>query len=272
VRARRQTRYARALDLDSWQADERVSARGFAHRWDSVVADGNGEDLFLDLLDRHLGPDLNVLDVGCGHGELTVWVARRVRSVVGLERHAGYLRLGRELLSESGVTNVAFVQAELADPAEAHAGGSLPLRDRWVDLVIDRRGPPLVRYLTDLRRAGRPGAVVVGMHAAGTAPSPPWAPAVPSLRDRFSSLSCAEVAGWVTGPLAAEGISDYRLWWADVPEYLYTPRSLYDRLAGDDALPWAHVAAEIETAFEQHHVNGALILRHIRLVWVVRLP
>jgi SAM-dependent methyltransferase len=268
----RQTRYGRAHDLDRWKTDERIAARGFAHRWDSVVADGNGEDFFLELLDRYVRPDADVLDVGCGHGDLALSVARRARSVVGVDRHRGYLELAQELLAESGLSNVRFVASELADRGEAHPGGPLPLRDRCVDLVVDRRGPPLVRYLADLRRVARPGAVIIGLHAAGTAPPPNWASSMPSLHERFESLGYDEVASWVTIPLAAQGLADYRLWWLDVPEYLYSARSVYDRLAGGDAPPWDSVAAEVEAAYERNQAGGAVVLRHIRLVWTARLP
>lgn len=272
MRPSRRTRYARAHDLEGWKTDERAAATGFAHRWESVVADGNGEDFFVRLLDQHVRDDLDVLDLGCGHGALTLAVARRVRSVVGLDRHHGYLQLAGELLSTSGLTNASFIETELADPGEAHRGGPLPLRDRSIDLIIGRRGPPLVRYLADLRRVARPGAVIIGMHPAGTAPPPSWASSMPSLHDRFISLGYADVAGWVTGPLAGHGITDYRLWWLDVPEYLYSARSVYDRLVGDGAPPWDSVAAEIEAAFELNQADGAVSLRHIRLVWTVRMP
>jgi SAM-dependent methyltransferase len=272
MRPARQTRYAIAHDLDSWQTDQRIAAQGFAHRWDSVVADGNGEDFFLQLLDQYVHAGLDVLDVGCGHGELALSVARRARSVIGLERHRSCLDLAAELLGESGLSNVCFIETELAGPTEVHRGGPLPLAANSVDLVVNRRGPPLSRYLDDLRRAARPGAVVIGMHPAGTAPPPSWAASVPSLRHRFQMLGYDEVASWVTGPLTRHGIAQYRLWWIDVPEYVFSARSLYDRLADQTVPPWDLVAAEAEAAYRHNQADGALTLRHIRLVWTAHLP
>jgi len=49
-------------------------------------------------------------------------------------------------------------------------------------------------------------------------------------------------------------------------------RSRYDRLADDTMPPWDSVAAEVEAAYEDNHTDGALILRHIRLVWTARRP
>lgn len=92
------------------------------------------------------------------------------------------------------------------------------------------------------------------------------------MRDRFLMLGYDEVAGWVTVPLASHGIADYRLWWIDVPEYLYSARALYDRLADETTPPGQAAAAEAEAVYDSHQVDGALILRHIRLVWTVRLP
>jgi SAM-dependent methyltransferase len=268
----RQTRYAKAHDLDSWQTDQRIAARGFAHRWNSVVADGNGEDFFLDLLEPHLRASTDVLDVGCGHGELALFVAGRVRSVIGLDRHRACLELAQELRSESGLSNIRFIETELAGPAEPHRGGPLPLAGRSVDLVINRRGPPLSRYLDDLRRVARPGAVIIGMHPAGTAPPPSWAESIPSLRHRFQILGYDEVASWVSDPLTRHSIADYRLWWFDVPEYVSSAQSLYDRLADETTPPWTSVAAEVHAAYQRHQADGILTLRHIRLVWTARLP
>ena len=162
------TRYARAHDMDSWQRDPRIADRGFAHRWQSSVASGNGEDAFIDLVDQYLRADYDVLDLGCGHGELTLILAARCRSIVGIERNPDYLDLARELTKEQNVTNAQFYQVQLAgaDDEERDFVG-IPIVDNSIDLFINRRGPLLKRYLDEAMRVGRPGAVFVGLHPTG---------------------------------------------------------------------------------------------------------
>ena len=164
-------KYARAHDMDSWVRDPRIAARGFAHRWQSSVAAGNGEDAFLSLIEQYLRPDCDVLDLGCGHGELTCSLAPRCRTVVGIERNPGYLELARELAAEQNLTNLHFFLVNLGDVAEGSPG--LPLADESIDLFINRRGPILQRYLAEAMRVARRGAVIVGLHRTGNTSSPP---------------------------------------------------------------------------------------------------
>src|SRR5512137_2367991 len=141
-------RYAKAHDMDSWQRDPRIAERGFNHPWRSKVAGGNGEDAFIELVDQHLRPDSDVLDLGCGHGEFTLNLAARCRTIVGIERTPEYLELARELTVERNVTNVRFFQANLAGPDEKDREfAGIPLPDDSIDLFINRRGPLLHHYL-----------------------------------------------------------------------------------------------------------------------------
>ena len=50
--------------MDRWKSDPRIAARGFKHAYDAVVDDGNGEDLFLELVDQLITPTTDLLDVG----------------------------------------------------------------------------------------------------------------------------------------------------------------------------------------------------------------
>lgn len=255
-------RYRRAADLDSWRRDPRIAERGFVHRWISRVEDGNGEDAFLDALERRLRPHHVVLDLGCGHGELSIDVARRCARVVAVDREPAYLELARELAAEARVDNVTFVQLPLADGVESSA---IPVDAGTLDLVVDRRGPVLAKWLTTVRPLARRGASALVLHPAGGPPAPAWADELPEPL-RPSCLGFDEVASWVVDPLRAARIQDYRLSWFDVPEWLSEPAHLYERLAGPDAPSFESVRPALERVFVRHGGPDGVSLRHERLL------
>lgn len=271
------TKYAQAHDMDSWLRDPRIATRGFAHRWQSSVAIGNGEDAFIDLVDQYLHPDYDVLDLGCGHGELTLILANRCRTIVGIERNPSYLELAKELAAEQNVTNAQFYEVKLAgveDEDRVFAG--IPLAGDSIDLFINRRGPILERYLDEAIRVGRRGAVLVGLHPTGNAPAPTWRDQLPEpYRNVFMALPFEEVTGWVIDPLRKASISDYSLWWIDVPEFLRTPYELYARLGGSqsaDAPEYQNIEPQLREIFEEYSTVQGLVLRHQRLLWNAHLP
>jgi 23S rRNA (guanine745-N1)-methyltransferase len=263
--------------MDSWLRDPRIAARGFAHRWQSSVAAGNGEDAFIALVEQYLRPDCDVLDLGCGHGEFTLTLAARCRTIVGIEREPGYLELAKELAAEQNITNAQFFQVNLAgaeDEDRVFAG--ISLADDSIDLFVNRRGPILRRYLAEAMRVARCGAVIVGLHPTGNVPAPPWCDKLPeSYRKVFMVLSFDEVTGWVTDPLRTAGLTDYSLWWIDVPEFLCTPYELYVRLGGSqssDAPEYQAIEPQLTKIFEQYGTPQGVVLRHQRLLWQVYLP
>jgi SAM-dependent methyltransferase len=272
------TKYARAHDMDSWMRDPRIAVRGFAHRWQSSVAAGNGEDAFIELVDQYLRPDCDVLDLGCGHGEFTLTLAARCRTIVGIEREPGYLELAKELAAEQQVANVRFYRVNLAgveDEDRVFAG--IPLADDSIDLFVNRRGPILQRYLDEAIRVARPGAVMVGLHPGGNVPAPIWCDQLPEPFQKVAlgGRSFDETASWVTDPLRAAGISDYSLWWLDVPEFFRTPHELYVRLnilQSADAPAYQAVEPQLTGILKQYGTSQGIILRHQRLLWQAYLP
>ena len=271
------TKYAGAHDMDSWLREPRIAARGFAHRWQSSVAAGNGEDMFIELVEQHLRPDCDVLDLGCGHGELTLILAARCRTIVGIEREPGYVELAKELAAEQNVTNVRFYEVNLAgaeDEDRVFAG--IPLADDSIDLFINRRGPLLQRYLEEALRVARRGAVFVGLHPTGNAPKPPWHDQLPEPYQKvFTALPFEEVTSWVIDPLHTVGISDYSLWWIDVPEFLRTPYELYVRLGesqSSESLEYQNIEPKLAEIFKQFSTSQGIVLRHQRLLWQAYLP
>ena len=103
----------------------------------------------------HLQPEAAVLDMGCGPGTITVGLARRTRSVVGVDTSAEVVESARGLAAESGVDNASF---------EVGSAYELPFDDKSFDVVyahqlLQHLSDP-VRALREARRVLRPGGLV----------------------------------------------------------------------------------------------------------------
>jgi ArsR family transcriptional regulator len=75
----------------------------------------------------HLLPPLDVADIGCGEGYLTLETARWARTVVGIDRSGDVLRRAKALATRRQVKNVEWKKGDLA---------RLPLRDGSVDVAM----------------------------------------------------------------------------------------------------------------------------------------
>jgi ArsR family transcriptional regulator len=75
----------------------------------------------------HLLPPVDVADVGCGEGYLTLEMARWARSVVGIDRSDEVLERAKALATRRHVGNVQWKKGDLS---------RLPLRDASVDIVL----------------------------------------------------------------------------------------------------------------------------------------
>jgi ArsR family transcriptional regulator len=75
----------------------------------------------------HLLPPIDVADIGCGEGYLTLEAARWARSVIGIDRSESVLASAKELAARRQVTNVLWKQGDLE---------RLPLRDASVDVAV----------------------------------------------------------------------------------------------------------------------------------------
>ena len=89
------------------------------------------------------------------------------------------------------------------------------------------------------------------------------------------TVSFDEVTGWVVDPLRAAGISEYSLWWIDVPEFLRTPYELYVRLGGSEmsnALEYQNIEPQLEKIVKKYGTSQGIVVRHQRLLWQACLP
>jgi ArsR family transcriptional regulator len=75
----------------------------------------------------HLLPPLDVADIGCGDGYLTLEAARWARTVVGIDRSDEVLERAKALATRRHVTNVEWKKGDLT---------RLPLRDDSVDVGL----------------------------------------------------------------------------------------------------------------------------------------
>jgi SAM-dependent methyltransferase len=146
-----------------------------SHRWRTV-------DNSAAYLLPHLAVGLDLLDVGCGPGSITVDLARRLApgSVVGIDREKEPLAIAREEAAAAGLSNVRF---EVGDAYR------LDFPDDTVDVVhahqvLQHLADP-VAALREMRRVCRPGGVVAARDSDYAAKT--WYPRDPRL-DRWLAL------------------------------------------------------------------------------------
>lgn len=75
----------------------------------------------------HLLPPLDVADIGCGDGYLTLEMARWARTVVGIDRSGAVLERAEALAARRQATNVEWMKGDLC---------RLPLSDTSVDVAL----------------------------------------------------------------------------------------------------------------------------------------
>jgi SAM-dependent methyltransferase len=101
-------------------------------------------------------PAVDVVDIACGEGYLSVEAARWANKVIGVDRSAEMLKRARALADRRGVSNIAWKRGEIE---------RLPLDDASADVALlsqalHHAGDP-ARALSEAARVLRPGGKVV---------------------------------------------------------------------------------------------------------------
>jgi len=96
-------------------------------------------DIWRELLDRHFVPGGRAVDMGCGTGMFSFYLAQKGGEVVGIDGAPDMIRFCEARRAERGLDNIRFVQARLPMFDEA------ALAD--VDLLISSS---VVEYVDDL--------------------------------------------------------------------------------------------------------------------------
>jgi SAM-dependent methyltransferase len=111
---------------------------------------------FARLLDEAIAPDATVLEMGCGTGQTSLFLATAERRVVGADLTRASLRLAAEAARRFGIDRVRFVETDLRAPG---------LRPGAFDVVycsgVLHHTPDPEASFRALARLARPGGVVV---------------------------------------------------------------------------------------------------------------
>lgn len=246
---------------------ERLAAlqEGYYYPWQSILPPFNGEDVYLEIVRQQLSRDKDVLDVGCGHGEVALDIAPHCRSVLAYDRIPPYIKLARNLARERGVKNLTFLCADSSP--EANGGRPrIPTEDNSFDLIISRRGP--VDWLEDARRVARPRAMLLMLNPNST-PPPVWNDELPEvLHFPHTVLPMRDI---IEDRLAAAGLELHSCWEFDVPEIFADPKQLYIRLTWghtpEEVPSWEEAKPMIDQVFRSYSNREGLELRFLRFMW-----
>ena len=154
------------MGRELWQ--ERAGLPGLRAVLDPSDESG-AKNLYIDHLHRvalerqlHLAPGQRILDLGCGIGRLSAWLAGTDRFVVGVDTSMAMLATARS----RPWTNVAFV---------AYGGAELPFADQSFDRVVSvfvlqhvLTDDQLDRLLAELARVTRSGGHVATIEQVRT--------------------------------------------------------------------------------------------------------
>jgi SAM-dependent methyltransferase len=161
---------------------------------------------FARLLDASIPGDALVAEIGCGTGQMSLYLARADRRLVALDLSRAALSLGAAAARRYGVGTVRFVEADLA---------RLPLRDGAFDIVycsgvLHHTPDPRAAFAAIVRAVKPGGHVILGLYnryarlplrlrrLAARATGFRWIPFDPVLRDRHSEPARREA--WLRDP------------------------------------------------------------------------
>jgi SAM-dependent methyltransferase len=240
-----------------------------------------GRSEFARLLDRAIPGDARVVEVGCGTGQMSLFLATANRVVIGADLTRASLALGSAASRRFGVETVRFVETDLRRPGLKEGGFDVVYSSGVLHHTPDPRAS-----FASLARLARPGGIVVlGLYNAwariphrlrrvvGRLSGFKWIPMDPILRDRAAEPARREA--WLRDQYMhpeehRHTTREVQRWFAESGvEYLRTyPDSLFaSEELEDDAL---FDAAEDDWGFENWVAQLAWMksLAHEGGLWV----
>jgi SAM-dependent methyltransferase len=112
--------------------------------------------LFARLLDRAIPGDARIAEIGCGTGQMCLFLARAERMVVGADLTRASLQLAAAAARRFGLERVLFVETDLQRSAMRQASFDVVYSSGVVHHTPDPRGS-----FAGLAKLARPGGIIV---------------------------------------------------------------------------------------------------------------
>jgi ubiquinone/menaquinone biosynthesis C-methylase UbiE len=181
---------------------------------------------FARLLDASLPGDATIAEVGCGTGQMSLYLARADRRLVALDLSRAALSLAAAAAQRYGVRQVRFVECDLT---------RLPLREGAFDVVycsgvLHHTPRPRTAFTSVARAVGPGGHIILGLYnryarvplrlrrLVARATGYRWIPFDPVLRDRKAEP--ARRAAWLRDQYQhpeehTHSLAEVRRWFRD---------------------------------------------------------
>ncbi len=118
--------------------------------------DKGTSNLFTNRIDQELSYGINILELGCGTGQLSLFLARGNRNIFGVDISNGSLSLGEKFRSDNDIKNLYFMKMDVFD---------LKFKKNYFDFTISNG---VLHHTKDARKAfnalvkvTKPGGLIV---------------------------------------------------------------------------------------------------------------